>query len=247
MANGLSNGKSVFRILGLSFLAFILIAIGTIACSSSSEEGVVEENEMEQGIISFAGTVKIVLGQYVYIPEFQGFDVIVRGSLNSGDLASLVGKEVRGEGKYMPERPSILVADTIEVKEGEEYQAVFTRTEDAVFDDLIDLQGREEFVIIEDLEYNKNESWEAQEKIRVYGQLEETEGNFKIVVLDDEGSQIGNVLVDNTSDFAKYYLQKLSLFEHFWFYVNVKETVEWRVRRRSRDLFHADLVFAGLF
>jgi len=246
MANGISEGKSVFRILGLSFLAFILIAIGTIACSSS-EEGISEEKDIEQGIIPFAGTVKIVMGQYIYIPEFQGFDVIVQGSLNSGDLASLVGKEVRGEGKYMPERPSILVADTVEVKEGEEFQAVFTRTEDAVLEDLIDLQARNEFVIIEGLEYNKNESWEAQEKIRVYGQLEETEGNFKIVVLDDEGKQIGNVLVDNITDFARYYLQKLNLFEHFWFYVNVKETVEWRDRRRSRDLFHADLVFAGLF
>jgi hypothetical protein len=53
--------------------------------------------------------------------------------------------------------------------------------------------------------------------------------------------------VDSFSDYAQFYLQKLSLFEQFWFYLEVKDTVEWRARRRTREMFHADVLHAGLF
>ncbi|MBU1338330.1 MAG: hypothetical protein KKD56_04595 [Acidobacteria bacterium] len=49
------------------------------------------------------------------------------------------------------------------------------------------------------------------------------------------------------TDFADYYIKKLRLFNEFWCYLNVKETVDWGTRRRTRELFHADLLFAGLF
>jgi hypothetical protein len=54
-------------------------------------------------------------------------------------------------------------------------------------------------------------------------------------------------LVDNFTDFGNYYLKKLRLFDKFWFYMNVKETIDWSERRRTREMFHADVVFAGLF
>ena len=100
--------------------------------------------------------------------------------------------------------------------------------------------------------YNKNKLWEGKETVKVYGQLEEItkEGQepvYKIIVLDEKGKQIGRILIDNMTDFARYYLKKLHLYNKFWFYLKVKETVPWRVRRRTRELFHADLVFAGLF
>ncbi|MEW5902504.1 MAG: hypothetical protein AB1715_13645, partial [Acidobacteriota bacterium] len=59
--------------------------------------------------------------------------------------------------------------------------------------------------------------------------------------------EIGKVLVDGVSDFANYYIKKLRLFDRFWFYLNIKESVDVKVRRRTRELFHADVVFAGLY
>jgi len=77
--------------------------------------------------------------------------------------------------------------------------------------------------------------------------LEELDGVYKIVVVDEEDQEVGKILVDSISDFAQYYVKKLGLFDYFWFYVTVKDTVEWSDRRNSRDLFHADIQFAGLF
>ncbi|MGD8540558.1 MAG: hypothetical protein PVI66_17730, partial [Candidatus Aminicenantes bacterium] len=68
-----------------------------------------------------------------------------------------------------------------------------------------------------------------------------------IVVFDDRGREAGWILVDTMDDLADFYVKKLHLFDKFWFYMDVKETVEWRTRRRSRELFHADVLFAGLY
>jgi len=67
-------------------------------------------------------------------------------------------------------------------------------------------------------------------------------------VSDDKGKEIGKILVDSTTDFAKYYIQKLKLFNNrLYFYLNIKDTVDVKVRRRTRELFHADIIFAGLY
>ena len=60
-------------------------------------------------------------------------------------------------------------------------------------------------------------------------------------------TSILKILVDNETDFARYYIKKLSLFKEFWFYLEVKTTVDVKVRRKSRELFHADVLFAGLY
>ena len=49
------------------------------------------------------------------------------------------------------------------------------------------------------------------------------------------------------TDFANYYIHKLRLFDRFWVYLNVKDTVDAKVRRKTRELFHADVLFAGLY
>jgi hypothetical protein len=239
------------RFLGIAVLACLLTILGSIACQKT-EEGLVSGEEsglsVKEGIIEFEGTAKTTQGNYLYIPETQGFDIVVQGPLNSGDLSSLIDKEVRGEGVFSPDVPSILVANTIEVKdETGVWSNVFTKTEEVVLDDYLDLQARDGFQVIQDLAYNKNEDWEGLENVKIQGQLEETDGVYKIVVFDDKDQQVCNILVDSISDFAQYYLKKLSVFDRFWFYITVKDTVEWNVRRRSRDLFHADVLFAGLF
>jgi hypothetical protein len=229
-------------------IAVLLVAFGSVACQKAEhgEEG--EETEIQEGVMPFEGTVKTVVGKYVFLPEASGFDVVIQGSLDSGDIASLVGKEVRGEGEISADVPSILIVDTLEVKgDTGEWTSVFTRTEDMVLEDFLDLNDRQEFAVLADLSYDKKDIWEQNLKAKVYGRLEKSESGDKIAVFDDDGKEIGKVLVDSYTDFCKFYLGKLGNFEDFWFYLNVKETVDWSQRRRSREMFHADVVFAGLF
>ncbi len=245
--------RKLTLILGLSMLAFLLVSAGSIACK---QEAVTEEEGTkikEEGIIEFEGTVKVAVGKYVFIPEAQGFDIVIQGE---ADSSAWVDKEVKGEGEFSPERPSVLVANNIDVKdEGGSWMNVFTRTEEVVLDDYLDLKAREEFQVLKDLAYDKNQGWAEVERAKVYGKLEMqavTEGGeqkdvYKVSVLSADGKVLGKILIDNFSDFSQYYIKKLRLFDEFWFYINIKDTVEWNVRRRTRDLFHADVLYAGLF
>ncbi len=249
MAKRKSKWDSTPRIFGLAFLAFMIVIAGTFACSKAEEEVPEEGAKIEEGKVLFEGTIDVVYGKYIYVPEVQGFDIIIQGALESGDISSLEGKEVKGESHIDSERTSVLIADTIEVKEESgTYRNVFTRTEEVVLEDYIDLQGRNEFTALKDISYDKKDVWEEKEKAKVFGKLEEVDGNFKIVVIDEEdGKQVGKIIVDNFTDIAQYYVKKLDLFDSYWFYVNIKDTVAWAARRRTRELFHADVVFTGLF
>lgn len=247
-----------FRIMGLSLLIVLLVGAGSISCKKASEEGTAEQEitVIKAGINEFEGVVKVGLGKYFFIPGAQGIDMVVQGQIESGDASSLIDQAVRVKGEFSPERPSILVVDTIEIKESErQYRTVFTRTEEAVLDDYVDIKVREEYEVLRDLDHTNKEGWEGKEKVKIYGRLEKTtmtEGEeekdvYKIIILAGEERQPKRIIVDNISEFAQYYLKKLRLFDQFWFYLQVKETVDWRARRRSRELFHADIVFAGLY
>jgi len=230
-------------------LVFLLVAFGSVACKRA-EEGETGEEEagIQEGIMPFEGTVKTVVGKYVFLPEASGFDIVVQGNLASGTLESLIDKKVRGEGEISPDTPSILVANTIEVQgDSGDWANIFTRTEEPILEDFLDLNAREEFVALADLSYDKKDIWEQNAKAKVYGSLEKNDTGDKIAVIDDEGNEIGKVLVDSYTDFCQFYLGKLGHFDKFWFYLNVKETVDWSERRRTREMFHADVVFAGLF
>ncbi len=239
----------IFRLIGSTLLAFLLVAFAPVACQRGEEAEPSEEEAVEQeGIITFEGTVKVVVGKYVFVPEARGFDIVVQGNLETGGTETLVDKQVRGEGEISPERPSVLIANTLEIKEEDgSWRNIFTRTEDVVLEDFLDLSARGDFETLEDLSYDKKSVWEEKERIKVYGRLEKTNGGDVITVLDEEGAEIGKVLVDSFTDFGNYYLKKLRLFDKFWFYMNLKETVDWSERRRTREMFHADVVFAGLF
>jgi len=239
----------IFRVIGLTSLAFLLVAFAPLSCQRGEEAETGGEEAVEQeGITTFEGTVKVVEGKYVFVPEARGFDIVIQGNLETGGMEALVDKQVRGEGEISSERPSILIANTLEImEEGENWRNVFTRTEDVLLEDFLDLSARGEFEALEDLSYDKKDVWEGKEQVKVYGRLEKTNGGDAIAVLDEEGAEIGKVLVDSFTDFGDYYLKKLRLFDKFWFYMNVKETVDWSERRRTREMFHADVVFAGLF
>jgi len=254
-----SKLEKIVRILGFSLLASLLVIGGSISCKKKAGEGMALGEEglvAKEGIIPFEGVVNVGIGKYLFVPEASGFDIIVQGPVESGDVSTLVGKEVKGSGAFSPERPSILIANDIEVKESERnWSNVFTRTEEFVIDDYMDLAAREEFQALKALSYEKKEGWEGTERAKIYGKLEiekVTEGEeekeiFRIIVLDEKDNEVGKIIVDNFTDFSQYYIKKLRFFDKFWFYLTVKETVEWRVRRSTRELFHADVLFNGLF
>jgi hypothetical protein len=235
--------------IGSILIAILLVAFGSVACQKAEHgEETGEQAEIQEGIMAFEGTVKSVVGKYVFLPEASGFDIVIQGSLDSGTIGDLIDKEVRGEGDISADVPSILVANTLEVKgTAGDWTNIFTRTEDPVLDDFLDLSDREGFVALADLSYDKKEIWEENGKAKVYGTLETSDEGDKIVVFDEEGDEVGAVIVDSYTDFCQFYLGKLGHFDKFWFYLNVKETVDWSQRRRTREMFHADVVFAGLF
>jgi len=136
MAIRKSKWDSTPRIFGLTFLAFMIVIAGTFACSKAEEEAPEKGVKIEEGKVPFEGTIDVVYGKYIYVPEVQGFDIIIQGSLESGEISSLEGKEVKGEAHIDSERTSLLIADTIEVKEESgTYRNVFTRTEEVVLED----------------------------------------------------------------------------------------------------------------
>ncbi len=256
---GKNKQEKIVLTLGFSLLALLLVIGGSISCKKKAgeemalgEEGLVAK----EGIILFEGVVNVGIGKYLFIPEASGFDIIVQGPIESGDVSTLVGKEVKGRGAFSPEKPSILIANDIEVKESErDWRNVFTRTEEFVIDDYLDLEAREEFQVLKNLAFEKKEGWEGIERAKIYGKLEMetvTEGEeekeiFRIIVLDAKDNEVGKIIVDNFTDFSQYYIKKLKFFDKLWFYFTVKDTVEWRVRRSTRELFHADVLFSGLF
>ncbi len=240
------------RLLFLSTLVFLLIAAGSVACKKGAEE----KSDSQENIIPFEGVAKVGIGKYLYVPEVQGFDIIVQGQVDSGDASVLVDKEVRGSGEFSPDRPSILVATRIDVKEaGRTWRNVFTKTEEVVLDDYFDVETREGFEILEGISFDKAEVWEGKEKGKVYGMLEKetvTEGDeqkdvYTIVVVNENNEEVGRILVDSISDSALFYVKKLRLFDKFWFYLTIKETLPFRTRVSTSKLFHADVLFSGLF
>lgn len=254
-----SNPEKITRILGLCLLAFLLVVAGSITCKKEAGEEMIPGEEglaIKEGINKFEGIVHVGVGKYLFIPAARGFDIIVQGQMESGDASTLVGKKVRGTGEFSAERPSILLANSIEVKESDRaWRNVFTRTEEFAIDDYLDLKAREEFQHLKNLSYSRKEGWEGTEKAKVYGRLEKetvTEGEeekeiYRIVVLVEKDIELGKIIVDDFADYALYYIKKLKLFDRLWFYIAVKDTVEWEIRRETRELFHANVLFTGLF
>lgn len=249
---GKFNLEKFIRVLSLGVLAFLLVMAGSVACKKEAAE----QTDTQKDIIEFEGIAKVGIGKYLFVPEVQGFDIVVQGQIDSSDTSMLVDKEIRGVGEFSPERPSILIADRIDVKEsGRNWRNVFTRTEDVVLDDYFDIHTRDEFATLEGISFDKKESWEGKGKGKVYGRLvketvtegEEQVDKYMIVVLNEEDAEVGQVLVDSISDSALYYVRKLRYFEKFWFYLDIKDTVEWKTRVSTSDLFHADVLFSGLF
>lgn len=237
----MTSGRKFAGILGIG-LCVVLALAGVAFSQEKAEEGAPAKPANE-----FEGTVKIGLGQYFYLPTAQGYDIAVQGQIEGGDASKLTGKDVRVKGELLLDKPSIFRADSIELKEGGSYRNVFTRTADLVLADYVDPVTRDSFSVLEVTSALKNEEWEGKGKVKVYGSIQAGEGVSTILLVDAKGKEIGKIIVDKFTDYSAYYLKKLRLFEKFWFYLDVKDTVDKKVRTKSRELFHADVFLCGLF
>ena len=249
-----SKRLQTIGILTIFVLVLLLISGGSMARKNKAEgpaTPAVDEKTtaLKEGLNEFEGTVKVASARYLYIPEVQGIDILVQGM---PDLAGLEGKTVKLQGEFNREKPSLLVATKIDVKDGGN---VFTKSADPDFSDYVDLKVRMGYAPLKLDNINKTDQWEGKGLGKVLGKLQKqtvTEAGaakdvYRINTADDKGKPAGVVIIDSVSDYAKYYLKKLRLFDSFWFYLKIKDTVDVKTRLKTHELFHADLVCVGLF
>jgi hypothetical protein len=249
-----SKRLQTIGILTIFVSALVLVSAGSVACKKKGEgaeaaTAAETSTTLKEGLNEFEGTVKVASARYLYIPEIQGIDILVQGM---PDLAGVEGKAVKLQGEFNREKPSLLVATKIDVKDGGN---VFTKSADADFSDYVDLKDRSGFAALKIDNVNKTDQWEGKGQGKIFGKLQAqtvTDAGaakevYRINFADDKGKPAGIVIIDSVSDYAKYYLKKLRLFDSFWFYFKIKNTVDARTRVKTRELFHADLVCVGLF
>jgi hypothetical protein len=241
------KGRASERIILVGLLGLACALLFAAACAKKAEQpgttGEPEGPAIKVGINELQGTVKTTVGKYIYIPAAQGFDVVVSGQVNT---AALIDKEVRVKGLFDTKRPSLMVAESIEVKEGGSFKPFYTQQTPPNLQDYIDPATRDSYEALKGLVPNKPEGWEGRAKVKVFGKLVQGETNV-ISMTDDNGKETGKIDVDSMTDYAQYFIKKLRLFDKFWFYLNVKESVDAKTRVKTKELFHADLVFVGLF
>jgi hypothetical protein len=248
----------------LSVLAIIFIISGSTACKKPEQGAVPAKPEagqpaaaearpemaIQEGLNEVGGTVKSALGRYFYIAQLPGFDFILNGAVEGGDPSALVGKDVRIKAVFNREKPSVLVTQSLEVKEGEnQFKSVYSSTDTTIPEDFFAQKSRDEYPELKITNINKSEDWEGKGKGKVFGKLISEAGGQgnAISILDEKGKEVGKVIVDSITGYANYYIKKLRLFDTFWFYLNIKESVPRNLRLRNRELFHADVVFTGLY
>ncbi len=237
-------------------LAMGLLLSGNIACSSKKApaEGAAgeaaapasQELVIKEGLNDVSGTVKSALGNYFYVSQLPGFEVAAIGDF---DAATLVDKEIKAQVLFNRETPSLLIAQGINIVENGQPRSVFTSTEKNPPADFFSQQGRAAFAELTITGPTKTADWEGKGKGKVFGKLNAAteKAPASISLYNDKGQETGRILVDTITPYAQYSIKKLRLFDKFCFYLNIKETVPANQRARSKELFHAEILFAGLY
>jgi hypothetical protein len=223
--------KSALLILSL---VVVIAFAGTIACQKKAEQA----TETAKTVTEFQGTVRAALGRYMYLSAAQGFDIVLPGF----DAATLMGKTITVKGNLLPDHPPVFLADSV-ISNG---QTIYTRTEEFKPEDFVEMKTREAVPALTITGINKPEEWEGKTEGKVYGKLEKGDVN-RIVISDDKDKPLAYIVVDSISTYSEYYIQKLKLFDHFWFYLKVKDSVDKRDRAKTKQIFHADVFDVGLF
>ena len=238
--------KKGMRCLTLGIMVVLLVAFGNIACTKAAEQTAEGEQAVAAPTNEYEGAAKVGVGKYLYLPQAQGYDVLIQGQI-SPSTSELVGQTIKMKGEMNIERPSILVADSVELKEGEgQYRSIFTRAEEPSLPDFFEPSERDAYQMVTITNVNRSEEWEGKGKIKVLGKMQKGNVNY-VVVYDDREREIGKIILDSASDYAVYYDSKLRLFDKHFYYLNVKESVDRKLRAKNREMFHADLVFTGLY
>jgi len=222
-------------------LAVMVVLAGSVACQKKAAEGTAAETS--QAVTEFEGTVVTALGRYMYLSTAQGFDIVLPGL----DAATLVGKTIIVKGNLLVDHPPVFLADSVETKEASgAVSSVYTRNQEFQGEDFVEVKRREGVPALAISGIGKPEEWEGKGQGKVYGKLQKGDVTY-IVLFDAKGKESAKIIVDSTSVFASYYLQKLRLFDQFWFYLTVKDSVDRRVRTRTKEIFHADVFGVGLY
>jgi hypothetical protein len=224
--------KTGIILLGLAVLAGLA---GSMACQKKADTPAAE---VKKAVTEFEGVVRAGLGRYMYLSTAQGFDIVLPGF----DAASAVGKTIKVKGNLLPDHPPIFLADSVESGG----QTTYTRSGEFQAEDFIEMKVRETVPALAITGLNKPEEWEGKAQGKVYGQLQKGDVNT-IVLSDDKGKELAKIIVDSVSIYSNYYIQKLRLFDKFWFYLTIKDSVDKKDRTKSKAIFHADVMGAGLF
>jgi hypothetical protein len=216
-------------------LAILVAFAGTVACQKEAETPAAEA---VKAVTEFEGTVRAALGRYMYLSTAQGFDIVLPGL----DAATLMGKTIKVKGNLLIDHPPVFLADTVESGG----QTVYTRNQDFKAEDFVDMKVREAVKPLAITGVGKPEEWEGKGEVKIYGKLQKGDVSY-IVLSDDKGKDLAKIIIDSTTTYANYYVQKLRLFDKFWFYLNIKDSVDKKIRPKTKEIFHADVVGAGLY
>jgi hypothetical protein len=222
--------KTALLILSLA----VVISLAGTACQKKAAATV----ETAKAVTEFQGTVRAALGRYMYLSSAQGFDIVLPGF----DAATLVGKTITVKGNLLPDHPPIFLADSV-INNG---QTIYNRAQDFQAEDFVEVKAREAVPALAISGIAKPEEWEGKPQGKIYGKLEKGDVNH-IVIADDKGKPLAAIIVDSISIYSNYYIQKLRLFDKFWFYLKVKDSVDKKVRPKTKEIFHADVFGVGLY
>jgi hypothetical protein len=217
-------------------LAFLVAFTGTVACQKKAETPAAE---VQTSVTEFEGTVRAALGRYMYLSTASGFDIVLPGF----DAATLAGKTVKVKGNLLLDHPPVFLADSVETSPG---VSAYTRNQEFQAEDFVEMKVREGVPALKITGVAKAEEWEGKGTAKVYGKLVKGDVTY-IVLADEKGKDMAKIIVDSVSTYSNYYIQKLRLFDEFWFYLNVKDSVDAKTRTRSKEIFRADVVGVGLY
>ncbi|MBP6909210.1 MAG: hypothetical protein KBC18_02160 [Candidatus Saccharicenans sp.] len=230
----------------------IILNIGLIALGSMAVFGQQASTPAQEKI--FEGTVKTAVGKYLYLPEAQGLDIVISGNLEGG-TESLIGKSIKVTATILPDKANLAVANSIDLKEANGYRNIYTGTGEPDLSDYFPQSARDQYVALNITAINKPDEWQGKTNVKVYGFLQKSEVKqgqttatvTHLVIQDKKGKEIARIIINSVSDYARFYLSKLRLFDRFWFYLNVKDQVDKRVTAKTKEIFSADVVFCGLY
>ena len=224
-----------------------LITLGSFTAFSQQASTSAQEK-------AFEGTVKTAVGKYIYLPEAKGLDIIIAGNVEGG-VENLIGKQVRISVSLLPDKANLAIANSIDLKDGSNYRNIYTRSGEPDYSDYFPPSSRDQYVALNITNINKPDEWQGKTNVKVYGLLQTSEAKqgtatvpvTHIVIQDKKGKEIARIIVNNITDYARFYLSKLRLFDRFWFYMNIKDQVDKKVTVKTKEIFSADVVFCGLY